>query len=349
MSKRVLVAMSGGVDSSAAAALLIKQGYQVAGATMLLTDAGMDAVRDARQVADTLGIPHETFDFRAEFDQTVIRPFIAEYLAGRTPNPCVMCNRTVKFGAFLDKALALGYEYIATGHYARIAQENGRFSLYKAASTKDQSYVLYTLTERQLAHVLLPVCNYDKPALRTIADEMGLAVAGKPDSQEICFIPEDDYIRFIEMYSPSPTSSCAGRFVDMNGRDLGTHQGYYRYTVGQRKGLGSFGARKFVVQVDAKSGNVILGEDADVYADALHTGLLHFMDGSPPANEFDCLAKIRYNAADVAARAKLLTDGSAQIIFSSPARAVTPGQSVVLYDGNRVLGGGIIKEACKIR
>ena len=354
--KRVLVAMSGGVDSSAAAALLLEQGYEVAGATMRLWPGGESAgengegadaaVQDARRVAQTLGIEHFVFDFSDVFRTRVIEPFVQDYICGRTPNPCVRCNRAVKFGALLDRAREMGFDCIATGHYARIAFDasSGRWQLLRAASgTKDQTYVLYHLTQEQLAHVLFPAGGLEKTALRAYAQRAGLDVADKPDSQEICFVPDNDYAGFIERLLPD-TLPPAGDFVDLQGRVLGRHSGIYRYTVGQRKGLGiTFGEPRYVVRIDAGRNEVVLGRGDEVFSGALTAGELSFLDGAPPEAPVRVTARIRYSAKDAPALLTMLPDGRCRVEFDQLQRAVTPGQSVVFYDGDRVLGGGVIE------
>lgn len=341
--KRVLVAMSGGVDSSAAAALLLEQVYEVEGATMLLSPNGEGtAVSDAQAVADRLGIPFHVLDFRERFANQVIEPFCDLYLDGKTPNPCVICNRRIKFGAFLDRALDMGFDLIATGHYAQIRRgEDGRFSLHRAQSEKDQTYVLFHMTQHILAHTVFPLAEIkDKDTVRRLAAESGLSVSDKPDSQEICFVPDKNYARFItERRGVSPQE---GDFVDPDGNFLGRHKGLLHYTVGQRKGLGiSFGEPRFVIGMDGKSNRVILGENRDCFAPALVAEDMNYLSGQTPSQPLRLTAKVRYSAKDVPVT--LYPDGfRARIVFDVPERAVTPGQAVVLYRGDEVIGGGTI-------
>lgn len=342
MKKRVLVALSGGVDSAVAAALLLEKGYEVAGATMRLDpNSPDDATRDAREVAEKLGIPFYEFDLRDRFVQEVVEPFCDRYLEGQTPNPCVLCNRTVKFGAFWEKAKALGFESMATGHYARVTQDETGFHLLRADSAKDQTYVLYSLTQAVLSHLLLPLGELpDKDTVRRIAAERGLAAADRPDSQEICFIPDQDYARFILERRQADIPE--GDFVDPQGRVLGRHKGLIHYTIGQRKGLGiALGERRFVVALDAANNRVVLGDDRDCFAGALEAGKLNFLAGETPACPCRLTAKVRYSAKDQPITLTVRGD-KALIVFDTPERAVTPGQAVVFYRGDELIGGGTI-------
>lgn len=349
--KRILVAMSGGVDSSVAAAMLLEQGYQVEGATMLLF--GQDgkgpaegcgaslAIANAKEVADKLGIRHHVFDFTELFRERVMNPFIAAYQAGRTPNPCVMCNDALKFGAFLQKAVQMGFDGIATGHYGRVVYEEGEWRLFLSHSAgKDQSYVLYQLTQEQLSRLMLPLEGMEKQKVRQKARELGLSVSEAKDSQEICFIPDDNYARFL---LESGCTASPGDFTDTSGRVIGRHKGLLYYTVGQRKGLGqAFGTPKYVVALDEQNNRVVLGENSETFRQTFTASRVHFIDGKWPQNPVAAQVKIRYSAP--AARAMLLPaePGRVQVVFDTPQRAVTPGQSAVFYDGDRVLGGGII-------
>ncbi|MDT8901039.1 tRNA 2-thiouridine(34) synthase MnmA [Anaeroselena agilis] len=352
---KVVVAMSGGVDSSLTAALLVHQGYDVIGATMQIWDneredadergcCSLSAVADARRVADRLGIPYYVLNFRALFQETVVDYFIAEYAAGRTPNPCIACNRYVKFEGLLKKALALGAEYVATGHYARIGYDGTRkrFLLRKGVdSTKDQSYALYHLNQHTLRHFLMPLGEYTKVETRRMAREIGLAVADKPDSQEICFVPDDDYQRFLA--EKAPGSLRPGDIVDTHGRILGRHKGLPLYTVGQRKGLGIAAGRPlYVVALDTDRNQVIVGDDDDVFASELIAGDLNYIAFDDLSAPLAAAVKIRYSAREAPAIITPFTDGQVRIRFETPQRAITPGQSVVFYDGDIVLGGGII-------
>lgn len=350
--KKVLLGMSGGVDSSAAAFVLQRAGYTVTGVTLNLQGEKTihsDAIKDARKVAEKLGIEHRVVDFTEDFDQYVIAPFAADYLAGRTPNPCVVCNRHIKFGAMLRYALAEGFDAIATGHYAVINQDSaGRYQLYRAHTEKDQTYVLYSLTQEQLAHVLFPLANYSKEEVRALAEQAGLAVAHKPDSQEICFVENNDYASFLNQYAgelPPP-----GDFVDETGQVIGRHKGLVHYTVGQRKGLGcSFGKPMYVIRLDSDQNRVVLGEEGHQYANGLFASDINWIAFDSLENQgssIRCTAKIRYKADPAECLVYPVysgTDGcTARVIFDKPQRSVTPGQAVVFYNGDQVLGGGTI-------
>ncbi len=353
--KRVLVAMSGGVDSSVAALLLRDAGYDVTGATLQIwpddpdeeacSDNGccsMGAVRDARRVADVLGIPYYVLNFKELFDQAVIVPFIREYQSGRTPNPCILCNWKIKFEAMLDRAIALGFDYLATGHYARVrAREDGaRELLGDSKNPKDQSYALYRLTQYQLDHLLLPVSDYPKERIRELASEAGLPVARKRDSQEICFVKDDDYAGFIEARTGIHPES--GDFTDTEGRVLGRHRGLIHYTVGQRKGIGIAGdVPYYVLALDPVGNRVILGSDDELYRSFASVGDIHFIEGRVPDLPLRAEVKIRYSAPAVPALLEAGEAGTIRIRFDRPVRAVTPGQSAVFYRNDTVLGGGI--------
>lgn len=350
MQKTVVVGMSGGVDSSVAAWLLKEKGYQVIGVTMELWQekregcGGLSAAEDARQVAKVLSIPHVVLPFSQVFKEKVVDYFAEEYWHGRTPNPCIACNRYVKWEALLKHSRELGAEWIATGHYAGIKQlENGRYSLSACASAaKDQTYALYRLTQEQLSHTLMPLGDYTKEEVRKIAENIGLPVAKKPDSQEICFIPDHDYAGFIQRYCQRALSP--GNFVDSKGQVLGRHQGIIHYTVGQRRGLGlSAGRRVFVREIRPETNEVVIGEGDEVFSKTLRCHQLNWM-GIPglDGKEIPLRAKIRYSHRGEACTVRQLDKDIVECTFHTPVRAVTPGQAVVFYQGDIIAGGGVI-------
>lgn len=356
--KKVMVGMSGGVDSSVAAAILLEQGHEVIGATMQIwpdTDeetklveggcCSLSAVDDARSVANKLGIPYYVLNFKDIFEKSVINYFKDEYLKGRTPNPCIACNRFVKFESMLNKALSMGIDYIATGHYAIITYDDNkkRYLLKKSVTQqKDQTYALYNVTQEQLKHILMPIGNFTKEQVRAKAKELGLYVASKPDSQEICFVNDNDYGKFIEENTDKEIKP--GYFVDTKGNILGKHRGIIHYTVGQRKGLGiALGKPMYVVRIDAENNTVVLGDENEVYSKELTAYDLNFISIDKLEEPMRVKAKIRYSAKEADAVIYPLEDGKVRVVFDTPQRAVTPGQSVVFYDGDIVVGGGIIQ------
>ena len=355
--KKVVVAMSGGVDSSLTAALLRDEGYEVIGVIMQIwpsddpekeLDQGgccsLSAVNDARRVADTLGIPFYVMNFRELFEQKVIDLFIDEYLAGRTPNPCIACNRFIKFDAFLTKAVALGADYIATGHYARLSFDagRGRYIIRKARDDrKDQTYVLYNMTQEQLSKTLMPLGEYKKDEVRRMAASYDLKVADKPESQEICFVTDNDYHRFLREKAGAKINP--GPFLGTGGNVLGRHQGLAYYTVGQRKGLGiTFGEPMYVVALDPSRNAVILGRENEVFGRELVAADNNFILYEGVSSPLAVQAKIRYAAKPAEAILYPGPDGSIKISFTEPQRAITPGQAVVYYEGDYLVGGGTI-------
>lgn len=358
--KKVVMAMSGGVDSSVAAALLQEAGYEVIGITMELQAqekesvpgdcCSLDTVQDARQVAEKLAIPFAVVNFREVFEKQVIAYFTAEYLRGRTPNPCIACNQHLKFSALLQKALDLEADYLATGHYVKIAYSKvrERYLLYRGEDKqKDQSYVLYNLTQRQLAHTLFPLGQYTKPQIREKAAQLGLKVADKPESQEICFIPDDDYKRFL-VERVGTGALRPGKFVNTKGEVLGQHQGLPFYTVGQRKGLGlALGYPVFVVALNPLENTVVVGKEEEVFQKGLLARDNNYLALAKLEEPLKVQAKIRYGAEPAEAVITPEAEGRVKVIFETPQRAITPGQSVVYYQGDLVVGGGIIEEVVR--
>ena len=348
--------MSGGVDSSAAAYLLKQQGYDVIGVTMQIWQqedtctieheggcCGLSAVEDARRVANQIGIPYYVMNFREEFQENVIDYFVKEYRAGRTPNPCIACNRYVKWESLLQKSLAIGADYIATGHYAKIVQlENGRYTLIRSdAKGKDQTYALYNLTQNQLSHTLFPIGSYEKPQIRAIAEKAGLQVAHKPDSQDICFVPDGDYASYIEENSDAKITP--GNFVLSDGTVVGKHKGIIHYTVGQRKGLGlSLGHPVFVLEIRPETNEVVVGSNEESMSRYVRADQVNFMTVEDLTEPKRVWAKIRYNHRGAWCTVEKTGEDEILCTFEEPQRAITPGQAVVLYDGEYVLGGGTI-------
>lgn len=356
MGKKAIIAMSGGVDSSVAALLMKNSGYDCIGATMKLytnEDAGISRekgccslsdVEDAKSVAHRLGMLHYVFNFTDKFRGCVIDRFVKAYENGQTPNPCIDCNRYLKFDKMLLRMKEIDFDYIVTGHYARIEynENSGKYILKKAVdSTKDQSYVLYMLTQEQLAHIKFPLGAYTKKEIRKIAEENNFVTAHKSDSQDICFVPDGDYASFIERYSGKTFPQ--GNFILRDGTVLGQHKGIIHYTLGQRKGLGvSYTKPLFVCEINTETNNVVLGDNADLFTDTLKAENVNIISGEDFSAPVRCKAKIRYKHEEQSATAFVDENGILNVKFDEPQRAVTKGQAVVLYDGDTVLGGGEI-------
>lgn len=357
----VVVGMSGGVDSSVAALLLKEQGYNVIGVTMQIWQdeeydtqsnnggcCGLSAVDDAKRVAEQIGIPHYVMNFKATFKEKVIDYFISEYEAGRTPNPCIACNRYVKWESLLQRSIKIGADYIATGHYARIQKlPNGRYSLEKSITEeKDQTYALYSLTQEQLAKTLMPIGEYTKEEVRKIAQKAGLSIASKPDSQDICFIPDGKYGDFI--VHNSVKSNAPGNFVDVKGNILGQHKGIVHYTVGQRKGLGiASGERLYVLKILEETNEIVLGEEKELWSKRILVKDFNFVSLENLCGEISVTAKIRYNHRGAKAILRRVNEQYMECIFEEPQRAPTKGQALVCYQNNYVVGGGIITDSSK--
>ena len=351
---RVLIAMSGGVDSSVAAFLMKQQGYECIGCTMKLyqnEDAGIDKSRtccslsdteDARNVAFKLDIPYYVLNFSDDFRNKIIKKFADAYIHGFTPNPCIDCNKYMKFSKLYARARELDCKYIVTGHYARVEYESGKYFLKKALDeSKDQSYVLYDMTQEQLEHTLFPLGHLRKTETREIAEENGLVTAFKPDSQDICFVPDGNYAEVVKLHSDIPVKS--GNFIDIHGNVVGRHKGIIYYTIGQRRGIGISSSHPlYVCRISARNNTVTVGREEDLYSKMVFADNFNFI--SDVYNEpFRCSAKIRYRHKEQPALAIPMDNNCVKIIFDEPQRAVTPGQSAVLYDGDTVIGGGIIR------
>ncbi len=353
---RVVVAMSGGVDSSVALALLAQQGYDVVGVMAhFWAEASCDGTTApnkccspeseavARQVCERMGVPFHAIDLVEAFRRAVVEPFVADYLRGRTPNPCLNCNRDVKFGLLLDYALAQGADYLATGHYVRIRREGDMFLLLRGLDArKDQSYVLHMLGQRELAHALFPLGELTKVQVRQLARELGLASAERPESQEICFVRDNDYRRFLR--NAAPEDIRPGPIYDTAGERVGTHKGLPFYTIGQREGLGiAYTEPLYVLAIRAEDNALVVGTARELGRDTLVAGRVSFVAGRPPPLPAAITAKIRYRAREARATLTRVEGDRAWVAFAAPLRDITPGQGVVFYDGEVVLGGGIIE------
>ena len=353
--KKALIGMSGGVDSSVAAWLMLEAGYDCIGSTMRLYDGknedstccGLDDVEDARSVAHRLGIPHYVFNFKQDFDEHVIQKFVRCYECGATPNPCIDCNRHLKFDRLLRRALELGYDYVVSGHYAQVRQDpdSGRYLLYKAADrAKDQTYFLACLSQEQLAHIQFPLGGLTKPEVRKIAEQHGFVNARKRDSQDICFVPDGDYAAFLERYTGKKYP--AGDYLDLNGNVVGRHRGAVCYTKGQRKGLGlAMGTPVYVCGKDMEKNTVTVGPNEALFSPALWANDWCWFPFPALTEPMRVTAKTRHSQTEQAATVYPEENGFARVEFDAPQRAVTPGQAVVLYDGDMVVGGGTITEA----
>ena len=356
MKKKVVIGMSGGVDSSVAAYLLKEQGYDVIGVTMQIWQedkefeereggcCSLSAVDDARRVADKLGIPFYVLNFRQSFKEKVIDYFVDEYVSGRTPNPCIACNKYLKFDELLRKAQAIGADYVATGHYAKIEEKHGRHLLIRSDDDrKDQTYALYNMTQYQLAHTLMPCGEFTKDRIREIAKEIELAVHNKKDSEEICFIPDNNHGKYI--LNAVPNKVKVGNFVDKEGNVLGKHKGIVYYTIGQRKGLGlALGRPVFVTDINPITNEVVIGPEEDIFKTDLIAKDVNFISVEGLSKEMEVEAKIRYAAKPAKAVITPLENGKVKVSFKEKQRAITKGQSVVFYNGNIVVGGGVIEK-----
>lgn len=355
----VVAAMSGGVDSSVAAALLVEQGYNVIGVTMKTYNfdevggnvgnetscCGLDAINDARMVAVKLGIPHYVVDFTEQFGREVIDDFVDEYLKGRTPNPCVICNQKIKWGELIKKAEALGASYIATGHYARVDYDDSsrRYRILRALSnTKDQSYALWGLSQEALSKTMFPLGELTKPEVRDLAAKYGLKTATKRESYEICFVADDDYRRFLQERIPNLSTRLGDGDIVFDGKVVGTHKGFPFYTIGQRTGIGSYGEKVYVTEIDSTTNTIQIGRHNDLMQRGLIANNVNLVSFAEIPDGFLVRAKVRYKDDATPATVFRNDDGTLRVVFDEPKRAITPGQSVVMYDEERLVGGGVI-------
>ena len=352
--KKVLVAMSGGIDSSMALKLLIDDGFECVACTMNLYDnetagvsnsrtcCSVDDVLDARNICNKFNVKHYTFNFKDLFKEKVIDKFVSEYMNGATPNPCIDCNKYMKFDKLFERMKILNCDYVATGHYARIELVNGKYVLKKAIDkTKDQSYVLYFLNQEQLSHLIFPLGNYEKVNVRNIAKENGFVNADKKDSQDICFVPDGDYVKVIRINAKEEIKE--GSIVNEAGKVLGRHKGIINYTIGQHRKLGiELDGKYFVTKIDAKNNEIVLGKEESLYENSMLVSNISFISDEVPLNDFKCKVKIRYKKEEADAEVHMLDDKNAKITFKEKQRAITKGQSAVFYGEDIVLGGGII-------
>ncbi len=356
MNKKALIAMSGGVDSSVAAALMIQEGYECIGCTMKLFEnkeegearpkscCSLDDVNDARRVSHALGMPYYVFNYKKDFEEKIIRKFVQSYEHGVTPNPCIDCNRYMKFDKLYERAKLLGYDTIVTGHYARVEFINGKYVLKKSVDeTKDQSYVLYDLTQEKLKHIQFPLGGLTKTRVREIAEEYGFLNANKKDSQDICFVPDGDYAKVMLQYGGNVLPK--GDFIDTDGNIIGQHQGISHYTIGQRKGLGiSFPEPRYVTHVDPKEHTITLGKNEDLFETTFQVKDVNWISGEVPSEAFDCKVKVRYRQKEQTAIVIPTSADTVLVQYFVKERAITPGQAAVFYMDDVILGGGVIEK-----
>jgi len=355
--KTVVVAMSGGVDSSVAAVLLKESGYNLIGITMKTwgyddfptKDSGccsLEAIYNARNVATYLGIPHYTFDFTERFNETVIENFISEYMKGQTPNPCVLCNKTIKWGILLDRAKELGADFVATGHYARVNNSNGRYFVSNSNDeNKDQTYALWQVSQEALSKTLFPLGEFKKPEIRKMAEKMNLKTAYEPDSQEICFVPNNNYRELLEVRVPALKEKLANGEIIYKDKKIGEHKGFPYYTIGQRRGLKiSNPTPLYVTKIDSEHNRIYIDEEKGLYKKGFIADEINMMKYSRIENDKESLVKVRYKDKGSDATLNQISENKIRVIFKEPKKSITPGQSAVFYEGSDVIGGGIIRE-----